>query len=118
MVILIKKENPNYSPDRQESKTNARYIEITDHQGINEEFHKAFQKLFNKQDVDDSSETIQEFLDYSGNTKPSEYLKSKVLADEEKNVIEGEITLSELQYALFTKMEGSSALGIDGFTVN
>ena len=32
--------------------------------------------------------------------------------------MEGEITLTELNHALFKKMKGSSAPGIDGFTVN
>ena len=32
--------------------------------------------------------------------------------------MKGEITLTELNHALFKKMKGSSAPGIDGFTVN
>ena len=69
---------------------------ITDRQGINDEFHQAFQKIYSKQDVEDSSEVIQEFLDSGGYPKPSEYLKSKALTDEESNGIKGEITLNEL----------------------
>ena len=71
-----------------------------------------------KQDVEDSSEAIQEFLDSDGDTKPSEYLKSKALTNEESKSMEGELTLSELNHALFKKMKGSSAPGIVGFTVN
>ena len=41
----------------------SRHIKITNLQGINDEFHKAFQKIYKKQDVDDSSEAIQDFLD-------------------------------------------------------
>ena len=44
--------------------------------------------------------------------------KSKALRDEESNGIEGDITLSELNHALFKKMKGTSAPGIDRFTVN
>ena len=51
----------------QESEENARHIEITDRQGINEEFHKSFQKIYAKQDVNDSSEAIQEILDSGDN---------------------------------------------------
>ena len=91
---------------------------ITGHHSINIEFHSANKKIYSKQDVDDSSEAIQEFLDSGGDTKPSESLKSKVLTDEESNGIEGEITLSDLQYTLFTKRNGSHAPGINGFTVN
>ena len=78
---------------------------ITGHHSINNEFHSANKKIYSKQDVDDSSEAIQEFLDSGGNTKHSEYLKFKALTN-------------ELQYALYKKIKGSSAPGIDGFTVN
>ena len=47
-----------------------------------------------------------------------EYLQSKALTQEESNQIEGEITMAELEFALFKKMKGSSAPGIDGFRVN
>ena len=81
-------------------------------------FEIKFQKIYSKQNVDNSSEAIQEFFESCGHTEPSGCLKSKVLADEESNEIKGEITLSELQYALFTKMKESSAPGIDVFTVH
>ena len=42
--MLIKKENTNYNPNLPESDENVRYTEVTDRQGINEEFYKAFQK--------------------------------------------------------------------------
>ena len=44
--------------------------------------------------------------------------KSKALRDEESNGIEGDITLTELNYVLFKKMKGTSKPGIDGFTVS
>ena len=72
---------------------NARYIEIKEYQGINDEFHKAFKKIHAKQDVEDSSEVIQDFLDYSNDTKPSEYLSNRTLTDEEGDKIERAITL-------------------------
>ena len=90
---------------------------ITDRQGIDDEFHQAFQKIYSKQEVDDSPEAIQEFLDSGGDTRPSEYLNSKALTNEESESMEGEITLTELIHALFKKMKGSSAPRIDGFTL-
>ena len=80
-------------------------MHMMDRQSINDELHSAFQKVQSKQDVDDSSEAIQDFLDSGGDTKLSEYLKFNVLTEEESNGIEGEITLSELQYAQLTKMK-------------
>ena len=75
-------------------------------------------KIYSKQDVEDSSEAIQEFLDSGGDIRPSEYLKSMILTNEGSESMEGEITLTELNHAFFKKMKGSSAPGIDGFTVN
>ena len=89
-----------------------------DPQGINDEFQEAFQKIYSKQDVEDCSEAYQEFLDRGGDTKPLEYLNSKALTNEESESIEGEITLTELNHVLFKKMKGTTAPGIDGFTVN
>ena len=76
-VILIKKENSEYNPNLPESNENTRYIVVKYHQGINDGFHKAFQKIYAKQDVDDSSEGIQDFLDSDNDTKPSEYLTNR-----------------------------------------
>ena len=53
-----------------------------DHQGINDEFHQVFQKIYSKQKVEGSYEALQEFLDSGGETKPLEYLKSKALTNE------------------------------------
>ena len=61
-VMLINKENTNYNLNLPESNENARYTEVTDRQGMNEEFRKVFQKIYAKQDVDDSSKAIQDFL--------------------------------------------------------
>ena len=38
-VMLIKRENSEYNPNRPESNENAKYIEVKDCQGINDEFH-------------------------------------------------------------------------------
>ena len=105
-------------PTMGESNENPRLMPITDRQGINDEFHQAFQKIYSKQDVEDSSEAVQEFHDSGGDTRPLEYLKSKALTNEESESIEGEITLTELNHVLINKMKRSSAPGIDGFTVN
>ena len=108
-VILLNKSNPNFDPTQEENDGNPRLMPITDRQGINDEFHQAFQKIYSKQEVDDSSEAIQDFLDSGGDTRPSEYLNSKALTNEDSKSMEGEITLTELNHALFKKMKGSSA---------
>ena len=117
-VILLNKNNPNFDPTMEEIDRNPRLMPIKDRQGINDEFHQAFQKIYSKQEVEDSPEAIQEFLDSGGDAQPSEYLNSKALTKEESESIDEEITLTKLNHALFKKMKGSSAPGIDGFTVN
>ena len=66
VVILLTKDSPNYNPSREERKENPRLVPITICQSIDDEFHKAFQKIYNKQEVEDSSEAVQEFLDSGG----------------------------------------------------
>ena len=50
-VILLNKDNPNYDPTKAESNENPRLVAINDRQGINDETHQAFQKIYSKQDV-------------------------------------------------------------------
>ena len=49
---------------------------------------------------------------------PSVHIINVALSDAERDKAEEEITLEEMEYSLFKKMEGSSVPGIDGFTVN
>ena len=82
-----------------------------DRQGINDEFHRAFQKIYAKQEnVDDSTEAIQDFLNSGDDTLPSAYISNIALSDAERDRAEGEITMQELDNSLFKKMKGSSAL--------
>ena len=70
-AILLNKDNPNYDPTKAETDENTLLVPITDHQGINDKFHQAFQKIYIKQEVEDSSDAIQEFLYSGGDNKPS-----------------------------------------------
>ena len=56
--MLIQKENPNLNLTMEENDTNPRLTTATGWQGINYEFHQPFKKIYKKQDVDDSSESI------------------------------------------------------------
>ena len=44
-VILLNKNNPNFDPAMEENDGNLRIMPITVKQGINDEFHQAFQKI-------------------------------------------------------------------------
>ena len=76
--------------------------------GINDEFHRAFPKNYAKQEnVDDSTEAIQDFLNSGDDTLPSAYISNIALSDAERDRAEGEITMVELEYSLFKKNKGS-----------
>ena len=95
-VMLIIKQNTNYNPNLPESQENAKHIEIKARQSINDEFQKAFQKIYAKQEnVDDITEAIQDFLGSGNDTKPSEYITNIALSDAERDKIEGKIPLDE-----------------------
>ena len=96
-AILTKKENIDYNPNLPESDENSKYTEVTDRQGINEKLHKAFQKNYAKQKINDSSEAVQDFLGIGKDTMPSEQLTIRTLTDEERDKIDGEIMLDEMQ---------------------
>jgi len=45
-VMLVKKENTDFNPNLPESQDNLKHVEVKDRQGINDEFHRAFQKIY------------------------------------------------------------------------
>ena len=49
-VMLVKKENTDFNPNLPESQDNPKHVEIKDRQGINDEFHRAFQKIYARQE--------------------------------------------------------------------
>ena len=61
--------------------------------------------------MDDNAEAIEKFLGSGGDTKPMESLHAKALTQQESNNIEGEITMAELEFALFKKMKDLRAPG-------
>ena len=75
-VILLNKVHPNYDPTKAVSDENTRLVPITDRQGINDEFHQAFQNIYSKQEVNDNSESflivvVTSIHQNSSNPKPS-----------------------------------------------
>ena len=96
--MFVKKENTDFKPNLPESQDNLKHVEIKDRQGINDEFHRAFQKIYARQEnVDDSTEAIQDFLNSGDDTLPSAYISNIALSDAERDRAEGEITMQELE---------------------
>ena len=78
---------------------------------------KFYQQIFNKQTVKEGTEAIDEFLNSDADTNPFEELESRKLNDETRDSLEGNISLHEMTKALNEDMNGTSAPGVDGFTV-
>ena len=77
-----------------------------------------YQSIFNKPDVLEGKEAIANFLTSQGDIEPLLEFNRRKLNDVQRDSLEGHITLEELTSALHEDMKGSSAPGIDGFTVN
>ena len=90
---------------------------ITDPTKIREKMASIFQNIFNKQQVDNSSESIKNFLTVDNDEEPYEELKRRALPDNTKKEMEGDLKDIELNKALMEDMKPNSAPGIDGFTV-
>ena len=77
-----------------------------------------YQNIFNKQTVKDGDKGIDDFLKSDGDTDPYEELVKRQLSNETRDSLEGKISLHEMTKALNEDMNGTSAPGVDGFTVN
>ena len=60
-VMLLSKENPIFDPSREVSETNPKLMPLTDCESNNYKMHKAFQQIYIKWEVDDSSEANQKY---------------------------------------------------------
>ena len=80
----------------------------------------AFSKkiTINRAILDPSKVKIKEFMDMDGDSTPWEVLNQRKLTKEQAEAMEGDLTLQEMEDALFNHMNGNSSPGIDGFTVN
>ena len=79
---------------------------------------KLYQDIFRKHDILEGPSSIENFLNSQGDSKPLLELNKRKLNNEQRISMEGQITHDELTRSLFEDMKGSSATGIDGFTVN
>ena len=76
-----------------------------------------YQNIFNKQEVKEGTETIDDFLKLNDDNEPLRNLNRKI-SDEVRDSMEGDMILQEMTMAHNEDMKGTSAPGVDGFTVN
>ena len=77
-----------------------------------------YQDIFWKQDILEGPSSIENFLNSQGDSRPLLELNRRKLTNDQRNSLEGQITLDELTRSLFEDMKGSLAPRIDGYTVN
>ena len=78
---------------------------------------KFYPQICNNQTIREGTGAI-EFLNSDADTKPYEELEKRKLKNETRVSLEGKISLHEMTKALNEDMNGTSAPGVDGFTVN
>ena len=93
-------------------------IEVTEPKEIREEMRNFYQNIFSKQTVLEGPSAIENFLNSDDDQRPLLEFKKRTLSNTQRDALDGEITLHELTTSLFEDMKGTSAPGIDGFTVN
>ena len=79
---------------------------------------KLFLNIFNKQNVKEGTEAIDEFLELDDDENPYQELLNRRISDEIRHSMEGQMSLQEMTKKLNEDMKGTSAPGVDGFTVN
>ena len=94
-------------------------IETTDQKVIRDYTKSFYQKIYNEQHkVTPTQDDIKNFLQMDDDNSPWENFLQRKLPKEMADSMEGDLTMDELQEALFKHMNGSSSPGMDGFTVN
>ena len=77
-----------------------------------------YQNIFNKQDVKEGTEAIENFLNLDEDIDPFEELTNMKLSDDTRDSMEGKITLQEMTKSLNEDMKATSVPGVEGFTAN
>jgi hypothetical protein len=86
---------------------------------IREKVTNKFQEYYKIQpDLKTSRDDLLRFLNSDEDSSPFEEFNSRKIPAYMARKMEGKLTKSELTDALFNKMHGNSAPGLDGFTVN
>ena len=77
-----------------------------------------YQNIFNRQEVKEGMEAIDEFLKLDDDNSPYQELLNRRISGESRNSMEGIIILQEMTRAFNEDMKGTSTPGVYEFTVN
>ena len=90
--------------------------EIIDPSKIRGEMKTFYQNIFNRHEVKEGTEAIDEFLKLDDDNSPYQELLNRRISDEIRDSTKGIRTLQEMTKALNEDMKGTSAPGVHGFT--
>ena len=108
-----------FDPNRDEGVDNVKYNIFNSQSVILDKVSGKFQTFYDKQpNLKTSSEELLEFLKSDEDDSPFQEFNSRKIPAWMKRDMEGKLNAKELKDALFHKMHGNSAPGLDGFTVN
>ena len=85
---------------------------------IRDEMKTFYQNIFNRQIVKEGTGAIEEFLKLDDDENPYQELFNRRISDEIRDSMEGKMSLQEMTKAQNEDMKGTSAPGVDRFTVN
>ena len=118
-ITILKVPNPNFNPALEESGLNNKFHELSKQTSIRDEVTERFQSYYNIQPtLKTGREDLMKFLKAEDDEAPFIEFQSKKIPNCMRQRMEGELSAKELHTALFEKMHGNSAPGLDGFTVN
>ena len=114
--------NPNYIPPDQggseDPKINPKKVLLTNPKEVRKHMRHFMESIYKKQNgLTPEKEHILSFLGKDEDDEVIRELNNRKLSEEEKSILEGEITKTEMRNQLFKHMKPNSAPGIDGFTV-
>ena len=118
-ITILREPTLNFDPTREESIENIKYNVFNDQPLIRDKVTGQFQKFYDLQpNLKTSREELLKFWKSDSDESPFEEFQNRKIPDYLSRKMEGKLTSKELKDALFNKMHGNSAPGLDGFTVN
>ncbi len=118
-ITILKVPNPNFNPEAEESGHNNRFYKISDQALIRDKVTGQFQSYYDLQpNLKTGRDDLMNFLKSDDDESPFNEFQSRKIPARMARKMEGKLTDHELRDALFHKMHGNSAPGLDGFTFN
>ena len=114
-INILREVLTTFDPNRDEGVDNVKYNTFNSQPVILDKVSEKFQTFYDKQpNLKTSSEELIEFLKSDEDDSPFQEFNSRKIPAWMKGKMEGKLTARELKHALFHKMHGNSAPGLDG----